>query len=48
VNAKQRQAYALANPLGRADSPPGSLRALPHARKHATGLLMKSILAVDR
>jgi hypothetical protein len=48
VSPKQRQAYALDNPLGRADGPVDSLRPLTHNRSHATGLLMRTILAVDR
>lgn len=44
----QRQTYALAHPLGRADGHPSDLDPLRHVRKHATGLLMMTILAVDR
>ena len=44
----ERQAYALAHPLARADGDPTDLEALRHQRKHATGLLMLTILAVDR
>lgn len=40
-----RQAYALANPLNRADGDVSPYRA---ARRHATGLILQSILAVDR
>lgn len=43
-----RQEYALAHPLGRADGDPHELLALRKDRKHATGLLMRTILAVDR
>lgn len=42
------QAYALAHPIGRADLPPESMRPLLGTRRHATGVLLKSILAVDR
>lgn len=44
---KGRQAYALANPLGRADVGEQILE-YRATRKHATGLLLMSILAVDR
>lgn len=40
-----RQAYALAHPLNRADGDVAPYRA---TRKHATGLLIMTILAVDR
>lgn len=44
-----RQAYALAHPIGRADGDPHEVvKTLGHTRKHATGLLMSTILAVDR
>ena len=43
-----RQAYALAHPLGRADADPAEMAPLTHQRRHATGLLMQTILAVDR
>lgn len=43
-----RQRYALQHPLGRADGDPADLAPLRSVRKHATGLLMMSILAVDR
>ena len=46
--ARRRQEYALAHPLARADGDPTDLDALRHVRKHATGLLMLTILAVDR
>lgn len=48
MKARDRQAYALAHPLGRADGHPSELDPLRHVRKHATGLLMMTILAVDR
>lgn len=48
MNARKRQAYALAHPLGRADADPRDMAPLRHTRKHATGLLMTTILAVDR
>ena len=41
----QRQAYALTNPLNRADADITPYRSV---RKHATGLLIMTILAVDR
>lgn len=40
-----RQAYALAHPLNRAD---GDISPYRSVRKHATGLLIMTILAVDR
>lgn len=40
-----RQAYALTNPLNRADGDVARYRA---TRQHATGLLIMTILAVDR
>lgn len=40
-----RQAYALAHPLNRAD---GDISPYRSTRKHATGLLIMTILAVDR
>jgi hypothetical protein len=44
----QRQAYALAHPLSRADDL-AALRPLTATRKHGgTGLLLRTILAVDR
>lgn len=42
------QAYALAHPIGRADMSPETMRPLLGGRRHATGVLFKSILAVDR
>ena len=42
---RARQAYALANPLNVAT---GDLTAYRATRRHATGLIMMSILAVDR
>jgi hypothetical protein len=41
----QRQAYALANPLNRTDADIDPYRSV---RKHATGMLIMTILAVDR
>lgn len=41
----KRQAYALANPLNRADGDIAPYRAV---RTHATGMLIMTILAVDR
>lgn len=43
-----RQAYALAHPLARADSGPAALAPYRAERRHATGLLLRTILAVDR
>lgn len=40
-----RQAYALTHPLNRAD---GDISPYRSVRKHATGLLIMTILAVDR
>jgi hypothetical protein len=40
-----RQGYALTHPLNRADGDIAPYRAV---RKHATGLLIMTILAVDR
>jgi hypothetical protein len=40
-----RQAFALANPLNRADGDIAPYRAV---RKHGSGLLIMTILAVDR
>ena len=46
MNPRQRQAYALANPLNRAlDADITLYRAV---RTHATGMLIMTILAVDR
>lgn len=44
----RRQRYALEHPLARADGDPGSLRPYTVDRKHPTGLLLRTILAVDR
>lgn len=44
----RRQSYALAHPLERADGDPRGMRAYTADRKHATGLLLRTILAVDR
>lgn len=43
-----RQQYALAHPIGRADGDVEQMRPLLGSRRHATGLMLKSILAVDR
>lgn len=43
-----RQQYALDHPLTRADGPIGDLDPYRATRRHATGLLMMTILAVDR
>lgn len=43
-----RQSYALANPLTRADGNPATMRPLTRDKRHATGLLIRTILAVDR
>lgn len=40
-----RQAYALAHPLNRAS---GDLRQFRRTRQHPTGLLLTTVLAVDR
>lgn len=40
-----RRAYALANPLNRSDA---DLAPYRRVRKHATGMLIMTILAVDR
>ena len=40
-----RQAYALAHPMNRAD---GDIMPYRAVRKHATGMLIMTILAVDR
>lgn len=48
VTPAERQRYALANPLGRADLGPDALAPHRTVRKHATGLLLMTILAVDR
>lgn len=47
LTGTDRQAYALAHPLNRAD---GSDDIMPYrrVRKHATGLLIMTVLAVDR
>lgn len=44
----ERQAYALAHPIGRADGSPEQMRPLLGSRVHKTGIWLKSILAVDR
>jgi len=43
-----RQRFALEHPLGRADGGLQEIVQYRHTRKHATGLLMMTILAVDR
>jgi hypothetical protein len=43
-----RQSLALTDPLARADGDPRILLRLRKDRKHATGLLLRTILAVDR
>lgn len=43
-----RQAFALSNPLDQADLSPATLAPYKLDRKHATGLILRSILAVDR
>ena len=43
-----RQRYALEHPLARADGDPRTLAQYRSERKHATGLLLMTILAVDR
>lgn len=48
MNPAERQQLALTHPLGRADGDPRELARLRTTRKHATGLLLMSILAVDR
>jgi hypothetical protein len=45
VAVTSRQGYALAHPLNRADGDIAPYRAV---RTHATGLLIMTILAVDR
>jgi hypothetical protein len=40
-----RQAYALAHPLNQAE---GDIRPYVASRRHATGLILQSVLAVDR
>jgi hypothetical protein len=44
----RRQAYALTHPLSRAAGDPRALAAYMHERRHATGVLLRTILAVDR
>jgi hypothetical protein len=41
----ERQAYALAHPLNRTD---GDIAPYRSVRKHGTGMLIMTILAVDR
>lgn len=43
--SSSRQAYALAHPLNRAD---GDIAPYKSIRRHATGLLIMTVLAVDR
>ena len=45
ITCTARQAFAIANPLNRAD---GDITPYRAARKHGTGLLIMTILAVDR
>lgn len=45
MNTRSRQEYALAHPLNRADGDIIPYRAI---RQHANGLLIMTILAVDR
>lgn len=44
----KRQAYAMQHPLARADGDPRIMRQYRAERRHATGLLLMTILAVDR
>ena len=44
----ERQRYALGHPLERADGDPRTLARYRGERRHATGLLLRTILAVDR
>lgn len=46
--ASSRQGYALAHPLNEALIAAGALEPYQATRKHATGLLIMTILAVDR
>lgn len=43
-----RQRYALTSPLSKAGMAAGALAAYTATRRHATGLLILTILAVDR
>lgn len=43
-----RQSYALANPLSRADNDPRALAPYMTQRRHRIGVILRSILAVDR
>lgn len=43
-----RQRYALEQPLARADLSPGTLASYTRDRRHVTGLMLRTILAVDR
>ena len=45
MSAAERQRLALSRPLSRAD---GDISPYRQVRKHATGLLIMTILAVDR
>lgn len=45
---KARHEHALTHPLDRADRDPRLLRQYMADRRHATGLLLRTILAVDR
>lgn len=44
----ERQAFALAHPLSDPVKDRALMEKLTNVRKHATGLLVMSILAVDR
>jgi hypothetical protein len=43
-----RQSLALSNPLARADDDPRMMLRFLKRRTHSTGLLLQTILAVDR
>lgn len=43
-----RQKYALTHPMERADGDPRDIRRYMAERTHATGLLLRTALAVDR
>lgn len=47
MSMTDRQAFALAHPLNRADDF-DTLRSLTRDRRHGSGLLIRTILAVDR
>lgn len=44
----ERQAYALAHPLDRADNDPRALAPYMQDRRHKVGVTVRTILAVDR